>query len=56
MSYSFNNPCFNCEKQGDCKDAEKIAEAIRAIHMSNDGTHKGSGELLLMCTKVNPVH
>lgn len=62
MSYSFNNPCFNCKKlagqnpDGECKDAEKIREAIASIHMSNDGTHKGSGEILLMCTKVEPVH
>ena len=62
MSYSFNNPCWNCEKlagqnpDGECKDTEKLREAINRIHCDNDGSHKGSGEILLMCSKVKPIH
>jgi hypothetical protein len=64
MSYSFNNPCYWCKKNRTevngvknenvlCGDAKKIQDAINAIHMSNDGTHQGSGEVLLMCTKID---
>jgi len=65
MSYSFNNPCYNCKKnkievdgitnENQCKDAEKIANAISEIHMSNDGSHQGSGEIVLMCTKADSL-
>jgi hypothetical protein len=55
MSYSFNeNQCNYCErKDGDnpCMDNEKIREAISKIHMSQDGSHKGSGMVILQCHK-----
>lgn len=66
MSYSFNNPCYNCKKnysevngvknENPCKDAEKINSAIYGIHQSGDGSHQGSGEVLLMCTRVEPIN
>jgi hypothetical protein len=60
MSYSFNNPCYLCAKSKDavnpCKDAEKVQESISKIHCSTDGSHQGSGEVLLMCCKVKNIH
>lgn len=66
MSYSFNNPCFNCKKaysevngvtnENVCKDPEKIRNAVNDIHMANDGSHQGSGEILIMCTKIDPIN
>ena len=54
MSYTFNNPCLNCLKRKECKDAEKIREGINHIHMDSDDTHKGAGEVLLMCIRMRP--
>ncbi len=51
MSYSFINPCYYCEKKDSCKDREKIQEAIYDIHQSNDGSHMGSGQIILSCSK-----
>lgn len=53
MSYSFNNPCFNCEKKEQCTDREKVQEAVNKIHENccDQGGHLGSGEILLMCTR-----
>lgn len=50
MTYSLINPCSNCNKK-DCKDAEKIQKAILEIHNSNDGTHLGSGSIVLSCCR-----
>lgn len=52
MSYNFQNPCYNCKKKEQCKDQDKIQEAIYGIHR-DDETHKGSGTVVLMCTKVD---
>lgn len=55
MSYSFNNPCYNCKKskgENPCEDAKKIRAAMDSIHQSNDGTHQGAGEVLLMCVRI----
>lgn len=52
MSYSFNNPCYQCAKNAQCKDAQKIQEAVYQIHNSNDGTHLGSGQILMMCVNL----
>jgi hypothetical protein len=66
MSYVFNNPCYNCKKSnqvysdpvnnvhGPCKDEEKIRQAITNIHLAMDGSHQGSGEILMMCVEVEP--
>jgi hypothetical protein len=54
MSYSFMNPCNNCQRrdgENPCKDMEKIQEAINNIHMSRDGSHQGSGNVVLCCYK-----
>ena len=60
MSYGMNDPCYNCEKfknDNPCTDRKNIEEAIAKIHSTKveDG-HKGSGMILLMCTKVKPIH
>jgi hypothetical protein len=65
MSYSFNNPCSNCKKskievngvvnEKPCKDAQKIQEAVSLIHSSNDGSHQGGGEILMMCCRVDAL-
>lgn len=52
MSYSFINSCYCCEKKQNCKDAEKIQKAIAEIHTSADGTHLGSGSIILSCSKM----
>ena len=52
MSYSFNNPCYQCAKNVECKDAQKIQESVYQIHNSNDGTHLGSGQILMMCVNL----
>jgi len=55
MSYSLmDNQCNWCEKKDaeiPCQDSEKIREAISNIHMSNDGTHQGSGAIIIQCNK-----
>ena len=53
MSYSLSTPCFNCEKQEECTDADNIQEAINKIHenCSDEGGHLGAGEVVLMCTR-----
>jgi hypothetical protein len=54
MSYTFNNPCWNCKKHNNenpCKDEAKIRAAINEIHGATDGSHQGAGEVLLMCCK-----
>jgi len=55
MSWSFNNPCWNCEKvlteenPDGCKDAFRIQESINKLHADNDG-HKGCGEIVMSCS------
>jgi hypothetical protein len=67
MSYSFNNPCWNCQKhqkhqnidgvENPCKDEETIRNAINDIHQRTfEQGHKGSGEVLLMCSKMLPIN
>jgi hypothetical protein len=60
MSYSFNNPCWNCKKHQNldnsnpspCKDEEEIREAIEVIHSRTyEQGHQGSGEIVLMCCR-----
>ena len=51
MSYSFNYPCWTCENQFQCMDKENILNGINKIY-EDLTTHMGSGEILLMCTKL----
>ena len=54
MSYSFNNPCYCCQKSKEgCEDSKKIQDAIYSIHTSTDGSHQGSGAVQMMCVKIN---
>lgn len=52
MSYVFIQPCYYCEKKENCKDTEKIQKAINEIHTTTDGSHLGSGSVILLCTKM----
>ena len=52
MSYNFNSPCYLCNNKSDCQDFDKIRKAIDEIHHDRE-THKGSGSILMMCTKVD---
>lgn len=54
MSYSFQSVCYNCKKKEVCKDHEKIQDRINEIHMSNDGTHRGTGFITLTCSRLEP--
>ena len=66
MSYGITNPCYNCKKQAQsvggvpndnpCKDLQKVMDAVNAIHNSNDGTHQGAGQVILLCTKIDPIN
>lgn len=66
MSYSYMDPCYNCRKskteidgvvnENPCKDSEKIRTAINDIHMSTDGSHQGSGTVVLSCAKIWPIN
>jgi hypothetical protein len=51
MSYSFNAPCYNCRKKEECQDYEKIRKAINEIHQDQE-THKGAGEVVMMCVRL----
>ena len=51
MSYMYINPCGYCEKKDTCKDSDKIQKAISDIHTANDGTHQGSGAIMISCNK-----
>lgn len=58
MSYSFNNPCWNCKKHPDCTDAKKVQDAVTDIHsdpkgLNDEAGHCGSGEIILMCTRLD---
>jgi hypothetical protein len=52
MSYSFNNPCWFCSKKDTCTDAQKVREGIDKMYSADNQGHKGSGEILMMCTNV----
>ncbi len=63
MSYSFNNPCWNCLKhpnagaENPCKDEEAIRHAVDEIHERTfEEGHQGSGEIVLMCFKIKPIN
>lgn len=64
MSYSFNNPCWNCQKhqningvENPCKDEETLRLAINDIHNKTfEEGHQGSGEIVLMCSKLKPIN
>ena len=54
MSYMFNNPCYNCNKESTCTDKKMIREAIDKIHQTTyEQGHQGSGEVLLSCLKLD---
>jgi hypothetical protein len=55
MSYSLFTPCFNCVKKDECKDGEKISKAVEHIHLDNDGTHKGCGQIVMACVKHEEI-
>jgi hypothetical protein len=52
MSYSVIAPCYYCEKKNSCKDLEKVQSAVNSIHNSNDGSHLGSGSVIISCVKM----
>jgi hypothetical protein len=52
MSYSVIAPCYCCEKKHSCKDLEKVQSAVVDIHNSNDGSHQGSGSIIISCNKM----
>jgi hypothetical protein len=49
MSWGLTTPCWKCEKNQECKDAQHIQEGINAIHQDTDG-HKGSGAVVMSCS------
>jgi hypothetical protein len=55
MSYSVFTPCYNCKENvvngGECKDAIHLQEGVNAMYQDT-GHHKGSGTILLSCTKL----
>lgn len=58
MSYSFNDPCWSCQKNINktCKDAQTIRDAVNLIHTRTyDQGHQGGGQLLLMCCRIATV-
>ena len=57
MSYSVSVPCWNCKKQGEgtCKDGTHLQEGINEKIHNDYETHKGSGQVMLMCSKVEPL-
>lgn len=54
MSYSTITPCFACSEYsyngGSCTDQVKLQEGINAMY--GNAEHKGSGSIVLMCTKL----
>ena len=63
MSWGTVNPCYYCKKfindtkdvnyPDRCTDSEKIQNAIYEIHQqAPGGSHKGSGTIAMVCTKV----
>lgn len=54
LTYSLFEPCRACAKSGSCGDAEKLRDAIYAIHTSGE-QHQGGGAIVLACTMIQRV-
>ncbi len=59
MSYCLTTPCYNCKKGGttpqDCTDMMLLTDAVNKIHSKTyDEGHKGSGNIVLCCNKMDP--
>lgn len=59
MSYSFNNKCHACSKNGKCVDREFIWAAVYGINSTGyDKGHLGGGSITLECNsfiEANPT-
>ena len=56
LSYSLNDPCYNCNKKENCTDKQDLRDAIDKIHakgLSNVSGHMGSGQVVLACVTQN---
>lgn len=55
MSYGIVSPCWNCQKNKDCKDLLRICEGVNKVYEKPE-EHKGSGQVTIMCCKVKPIN
>jgi hypothetical protein len=55
MSYQLLLPCYNCTKNQICKDGTKVADSVNEIHNSKDGSHQGSGSVIIQCVKIDAI-